>query len=73
MNKDNNSGGLEVRTAGAQWAVKKARQIVNENSLQANSLTQNVVELTPEAKIMAEENIYLNKDLWSKVKKMLLQ
>jgi hypothetical protein len=73
MSKDNNSGGLEVRTASAQWAVKKARLIVNENSLQANSLTQNVVEFTPKAKKMVEENTYLNKDLWSKVKKMLLQ
>jgi hypothetical protein len=73
MNVDNNSKDLEVRTASAQWAVKKARQIVNENSLQAKSLTQKVVKFTPEAKVLVEENIYLHKDLWTKVKKMLLQ
>jgi hypothetical protein len=73
MNKDNNSGDLEVRTASAQWAVKKARQIVNENSLQAKSLTQKVVEITPDEKVRVEENNYQNKDLWNKVKKMLLQ
>jgi len=73
MIKDNVFEDLGVRTHRAQWAVKKAREIVNNNTLQAQTLAQKVVDNELTTAYLTEENVYQNKDLWNKVKKMLLQ
>ncbi len=64
---------LEVRTSSAQWAVEKARKIVNKNSLMADGLTQNVVRLERPMNLSSENPSHPEQDLWGKVKKMLLQ